>query len=132
MRKFLAKADKETSSTEKKYSLFIGRWQFWHEGHDWLIRERLREGKNILIAIRDVRPDAQNPWSAKNIKNSLDKVLREFVKNGRIKIIIIPDIESINYGRNVGYDVIEHRPPDHIHKISSTKIRKKLQNKTLK
>ena len=28
-----ATADKETSSTEKKYSVFFGRWQPWHAGH---------------------------------------------------------------------------------------------------
>ena len=43
--------------------------------------------------------------------------------------IIIPDIESVNYGRGVGYDIIEHIPPDSIGKISATKIRKKLFRK---
>ena len=30
-----------------KYSMFIGRQQPWHEGHRWLINQRLNEGKNI-------------------------------------------------------------------------------------
>lgn len=30
-----AMADKESSSTEKKYSVFFGRWQPWHNGHRW-------------------------------------------------------------------------------------------------
>ena len=51
------------------------------------------------------------------------------VKSNRIKVIIIPDIESVNYGRGVGYDIIEHIPPDSIGKISATKIRKKLFRK---
>ena len=42
----------------------------------------------------------------------------------RVKVIIIPDIESVNYGRGVGYDIIEHVPPSEIGKISATKIRK--------
>jgi hypothetical protein len=37
--------------------------------------------------------------------------------------MIIPDIESINFGRGVGYDVIEHIPPADIAEISATKIR---------
>ena len=37
-----------------KYSLFIGGWQPWHEGHRWLIDQRLNEGLNVCIAIRDV------------------------------------------------------------------------------
>ena len=39
--------------------------------------------------------------------------------------MIIPDIESINYGRDVGYEIIEHIPPKDIEKISATKIREK-------
>ena len=38
----------------KQWSMFIGRWQPWHEGHQWLIAQRLNEGKNVWIAIRDV------------------------------------------------------------------------------
>jgi hypothetical protein len=41
----------------------------------------------------------------------------------KIFISIIPDIESINYGRGVGYDVIYHEPPTDIAEISGTKIR---------
>ena len=45
-----------------KYSMFVGRWQPWHKGHQWLIDQRLKEGKNILICIQDVIPDHQNKW----------------------------------------------------------------------
>jgi hypothetical protein len=43
----------------------------------------------------------------------------------RILVSIIPDIESVNYGRGVGYDVIYHEPPKEIEQISGTAIRKK-------
>jgi hypothetical protein len=39
--------------------------------------------------------------------------------------MIIPAIESVNYGRSVGYDIIEHIPPEDVKKISATKIREK-------
>jgi hypothetical protein len=42
MAEYKAVADKETSSTEKKYSVFFGRWQPFHKGHYWLINERLK------------------------------------------------------------------------------------------
>jgi len=45
MAEFKAKADKESSSTEKKYSVFFGRWQPFHKGHYWLINERLNKVK---------------------------------------------------------------------------------------
>ena len=63
MKEFKAKADKESSSTEKKYSMFVGRWQPLHKGHLWLINERLKEGKNVWLAIRDVKPDDKKPWT---------------------------------------------------------------------
>ena len=42
-------------------------------------------------------------------------------------ISIIPDIESVNYGRGVGYEIIEHIPPDDIKQVSTTKIREGLR-----
>ena len=110
-----------------KYSMFIGRWQPWHEGHRWLIDQRLNEGKNVCIAIRDVETDENQPWSATEIKYDLEIKLQDLIEEGRIKIIKIPDIESINYGRGVGYEVIEHVPPEDIEKISATKIRAKMR-----
>ena len=107
--------------------MFIGRWQPWHEGHRWLIDQRLNEGKNVCIAIRDVETDENQPWSATEIKYDLEIKLKDLIEEGRIKIIKIPDIESINYGRGVGYEVIEHVPPEDIEEISATKIRAKMR-----
>jgi len=111
-----------------KYSMFIGRWQPWHQGHRWLIDNRLNQNKNVLICIRDMEPDKNNPFSPNEVKNNIEKELCDLIEQGRIKVIIIPDIESINYGRGVGYEIIEHIPPKTIGKISATKIRKKLLN----
>ena len=99
MAEYKAVADKETSSTEKKYSVFFGRWQPFHKGHYWLINERLKEGKNVWVAIRDVKPDEQNPWTAQEVLNNLSIELLPLIQEGRVFISIVPDIESINYGR---------------------------------
>ena len=127
MAEFKAKADKESSSTEKKYSVFFGRWQPWHEGHRWLIDQRLNEGKNVWIAIRDVKPDEKNPYTAHEVMMNLSEELKDLLEEGRIFISIVPDIESINYGRGVGYDIIEHVPPTNIGEISATKIREQMK-----
>jgi cytidyltransferase-like protein len=125
---YKAQAETESSSTEKKYSMFIGRWQPLHKGHLWLINERLKEGKNIWLAIRDVKPDEKNPWTAQEIENMIyEGELKELILDGRIIVSIIPDIESVNYGRGVGYDVIEHVPPKEIGDISATSIRNKMR-----
>jgi nicotinamide mononucleotide adenylyltransferase len=110
-----------------KYSLFIGRWQPWHEGHQWLIDQRLEQGKNVCIAIRDVETSENQPWSAQEIKDNLKVRFFNEITEGKIKVVIIPDIESVNYGRGVGYEIIEHVPPEQIKEISATEIRKKLR-----
>jgi len=110
-----------------KYSLFIGRWQPWHDGHQWLIDQRLNEGKNVCIAIRDVEPDENQPWTPQQIKDNLKiRFFNEIIED-KIKVIIIPDIESVNYGRGVGYDIIEHVPPQNVKEISATKIREQMR-----
>jgi|TARA_Y100000114_G_scaffold129627_1_gene127117 cytidyltransferase-like protein len=111
-----------------KYSMFIGRWQPWHQGHRWLIDQRLNQGKNVLICIRDVEPNEKQPWTPHEVLMNLSNELEDLIQEGKVKIIIIPDIESVNYGRGVGYEVIEHAPPEDIKEISATKIRKQLRD----
>lgn len=119
-----------TRKTKLKYSLFIGRWQNWHEGHQWLIDQQFQKGNNVWVAIRDVPNDENNPYTAKEILNKLTNVLKDYVATGRLLISIIPDIDSVNYGRGVGYDVIYHEPPDDIANISGTKIRNNATGKS--
>jgi cytidyltransferase-like protein len=109
--------------------MFIGRWQPWHNGHRWLIDQRLNEGKNVLICVREVSKDDKNPYNPIEVKENVEKELKDLINAKRVKVIIIPDIESVNYGRGVGYDIIEHVPPSEIGKISATKIREKLFKK---
>lgn len=109
--------------------MFIGRWQPWHDGHRWLINQRLNENKNVLICVREVSKDDKNPYDPTAVKENIEKELDDLVNSNRVKVIIIPDIESVNYGRGVGYDIIEHVPPDNVSEISATEIRKKLFKK---
>jgi nicotinamide mononucleotide adenylyltransferase len=109
--------------------MFIGRWQPWHDGHRWLIDQRLNDGKNILICVREVSKDDKNPYDPDEVKKNVEAKLEDLISMKRVKVIIIPDIESVNYGRGVGYDIIEHIPPEKIGEISATEIRKKLFKK---
>jgi|TARA_B100001245_G_C22873125_1_gene419860 cytidyltransferase-like protein len=109
--------------------MFIGRWQPWHNGHRWLIDQRLNEGKNVLICVREVSKDDKNPYDPVDVKENVEKELKDLIDSKRVKVIIIPDIESVNYGRGVGYDIIEHVPPSDIGEISATKIREELFRK---
>jgi nicotinamide mononucleotide adenylyltransferase len=122
MQNILAKG----SGKSGEWAMYIGRWQPWHSGHRWLIDQQLNEGKKVCIAIRDVEPDENNPWSPIQVMMNITNELIDLVEKGMIRIMIIPNIESINFGRGVGYDVIEHVPPAEISDISATKIRKQM------
>ena len=45
----------------------------------------------------------------------------------RFKIILVPNITNISYGRGVGYKIEEVVLPEKIQQISATKIREKLR-----
>ena len=92
-----------------------------------MIDQALNEGKKVLLCIRDVEPDEKNPWTAMEIYGNLEIALEDLINEQRVKLMIIPDIESVNIGRGIGYDVIEHTPPQDIHDISATKIREQMK-----
>lgn len=114
-------------SFNERYSMFIGRFQPFHDGHRWLIEQRLKLGKKVCIAVMDIHDSEpeKNPYTYYEVEMKISEELKDYLNEGKIKIISIPPIESVNYGRDVGYEVIEHTPPENIKKISATKIRKK-------
>jgi len=126
MEKIIVKATNKTQGS-KKFALFIGRWQPFHNGHQWLINQQLNKGNPVCIAIRDVEKDEKNIWTSLEIKLMLEDRFESEIQGGAIKVVIIPDIDSINIGRDVGYDIIEHIPSDEIAQISATKIREKMK-----
>lgn len=112
---------------EGQFAMFVGRWQPLHKGHQSLFQEAMNEGKNVLICIRDIEPDEKNPFSPEDVrKNILDHYSEEVIQ-GKVKVMVIPDICSIEFGRGVGYDIIERIPPIEIGEISATKIRDKMR-----
>lgn len=110
-----------------KRAMFVGRWQPFHNGHKWLINQKLSEGKAILIAVRDIPPDDKNPFTTEQTISMVRKVY----EGQDVEVISIPDIESVNYGRGVGYEINEHVPPKDIGFISATAIRQHIENGSL-
>ena len=111
-------------SKDGQFALFVGRWQPLHLGHQELFKRAMDEGKNVLICIRDIQPDEKNPFTAEQVRENISNFYSE---EERVKVIVIPDICSIEFGRGVGYDIIEHIPPQEIHNISATKIREQMK-----
>jgi len=106
-----------------KRAMFVGRWQPFHNGHKWLIDQKLSQKKPILIAVRDIPPDDKNPFTTEQTVEMINKVYAEH----DVEVISIPDIESVNYGRGVGYEINEHVPPENIGFISATSIRESIE-----
>ena len=108
-----------------KYNLFIGRYQSPHKGHQTIFNQYLNEGLPVMIAIRDVATDESNPLTAEEVKSIWEKI---YEGNDLVKVIIIPDIASVNYGRGVGYEVTEIKVNKSISNISATYIRNQIKS----
>ena len=110
-----------------KRALFIGRWQPLHDGHRWLFAQKLEADEPVLIAVRDTAVTDSDPFTTDEVVTSLEKEYAGEVASGMVKVIAIPDINSVNYGRGVGYEINEFVPPEDVSNISATKIRKSLK-----
>lgn len=102
-------------------SLFIGRWQPFHEGHKKLIETALKKGKPVVVAIRDTEISHKNPYSVSERWIMIHKALQEYGE--LVKIISLPDIDEVCYGRDVGYDVRKVDLDKETESISGTKTR---------
>lgn len=101
----------------KGYNLFIGRFQCPHRGHMELFNQYLSKGEPVLIAIRDVKNEI---LSSDQVKLLFEKI---YEGNELVKVIIIPDISSVNYGRDVGYSINNLKINSEFEEISATKVR---------
>jgi len=105
----------------KPASLFIGRWSPFHEGHQALIESVLTTGKPVVIAIRDTEPSTENPYSTSERWAKIQNALHMW--GNLVRIIVIPDIDEVCYGRDVGYGIRKIDLTDRLHEISGTKKR---------
>ena len=114
--------------TSKPYNAFIGRYQSPHKGHMAIFNEYLRKNEPVLIMIRDVPTDEKNPFTSNEVMTLWNKVYFKEIEEGLVKIMIVPDISSVNYGRNVGWSIVEIQVNDNIANISASEIRSKIRN----
>lgn len=106
-------------------SLFIGRWQPFHDGHKALIETALNRGKTVVVAIRNTPIDEKNPYSVPQRRQMIRNALHEHMD--KVTIIEIPDIDEVLYGREVGYKVEQIHLDEATEAISGTKIREAQQ-----
>ena len=110
---------------KKKTSIFIGRFQPFHEGHFNLFLNAFKKNGQVAILIMDSKGiNKKNPFSFSKVKSIIQKRLKFFI--GKYLILKIPVTQEIIYGRKVGYKIRKINLPDVMQKISATNIRKKL------
>lgn len=127
--KWTKKIHVESSLPKKdgQWSLFIGRWQPLHLGHKELFRQVISEGGRVCVAIRDGEVNEKNPFSPMQVMMNITEEMQAEIENGKLRVMIIPDISGVHFGRFVGYDIVEHIPPSEIAEISATKIREEMR-----
>ncbi len=71
-------------------------------------RSKTKKNIPVLICIRDIEPNAENPLTSSEVILMLNDIFGKEVKERMINILVIPDIESVNFGRSVRYEILEH------------------------
>ena len=115
-------------NNKKPTAQMLGRWQPFHDGHYALFEEIIKKTGQVCIQVRDVQGVEDNPFDFETVKKNIEERLNIKYKN-RFKIMLVPNITNISYGRGVGYDIEEVVLPEKIQKISATKIRKEMREK---
>ncbi len=106
----------------------LGRWQPFHDGHYTLFCEIIKKTGQVCIQVRDVQGVEDNPFDFEYVKSKITERLELKFKN-RFKIVLVPNITNICYGRGVGYKIEEIVLSEEIQKVSATKIRKAMREK---
>ena len=107
--------------SKSRRAIFIGRYQPYHKGHVSLVQQKLDKGVPCLIMVRDIPPDDKNPFTTEQTVSMIEKYHKS--KGDDVVVMIIPEIEYVNWGRGVGYEMNEFTPPENIGWISATGIR---------
>jgi len=107
----------------ERHALFIGRWSPFHKGHFAIMKKVHEENPNrpLMIFVRD------NPgeyWSAQFRKGMVEAAMKAM--NIRATVLIIPDIDTVNWGRDVGYLPRMIDVDEEMKAVSGTGIRKAL------
>ena len=110
---------------KKPTAQMLGRWQPWHNGHQKLFEKILEKTGQVLIMVRDVQGVDDNPFDFDTVKQNIESALKDYI--GKFKIVLVPNITNICYGRGVGYKIEEIILDAETQKISATEIRKNMR-----
>lgn len=117
---YLGREDPQTA-----HAMFIGRWSPFHKGH-WAIMERVRlesPDRPLLILVRDTSFDY---WPAYFRRRMVEAAMREM--GVPATVLVVPDIDTVNWGRGVGYEPRLVDVDKEIQGISGSEIRDRMAN----
>jgi cytidyltransferase-like protein len=76
-----------------RYSLYIGRFQPFHDGHVWCINEMISKGKKVCVAIMDIHDlePKNNPYTYQQVFDRISEVMNNEIQSGQVIITKIRD-----------------------------------------
>jgi len=101
----------------KKTSLFIGKFDPFHEGHKAIIDSLLLESREVLVLPR--RQMHSEEWK------TLYLLLRK-IYGRKIRLLYDYSFDEVIHGRDTNYKFREIKLPKNLQKVSSTEIREGL------
>jgi len=111
----------------KKWAAFFGRWSPFTLGHAEMLRPAVEEfGTSVWIGVRATPVSESDPWTVPQ----RILMIEAFYAGHDVIVTPIPDIESVNYSRGVGYEVKEIEVTEEIKQISATRVRQSLRDGT--
>lgn len=100
----------------------LGRYQPWHEGHRALFDVAIQKTGQVCIMVRSCPQSSSNPFTTEQVIERIDADLSPQYY-GAYRIISVPNITNITYGRDVGYAIEKETLSADIEQISATQIR---------
>lgn len=104
-------------------AFLLGRYQPFHDGHLQLCLEALGRVGQICLAVRNTTGLEKNPFSYEDVAQRIVEKFDDKWNPKTMKIIQVPNITSITYGRDVGYTIDKIDLDEAIKSISATKVR---------
>ena len=102
--------------------LLLGRFQPFHDGHRALALEIIARDGQVCFAVRDTGgTDDKNPYDFLAVRDRIVVAMADQV--GKFRILQVPNITTVYYGRDVGYTIEQLNLSPELQAISATKIR---------
>lgn len=110
-------------SLSGEWSFFIGRFQPPHSSHIELIKTELDRGRNVCVGLRAADFTKSNPYSWEQRIEMFSKEFKKEIQEGKVFVVILPNIVDVCHGRKVGWNVKEIKLSPKAEAVSATEIR---------